>query len=64
MADTAAYLIDHVIPDIPMRMWTLTIRSTQLLWLRSGYHQQLVLFTTNPERVKALKALSSTRKGD
>lgn len=25
MADTAAYLTDHVIPDIPMRTWTLTL---------------------------------------
>lgn len=25
MADTAAYLVDHVIPNIPMRTWTLTV---------------------------------------
>jgi hypothetical protein len=47
-----------------VRMWTLVIKSTQLIWLRSGHHQQLVLFTTKPERVKALKALSTTRKGE
>jgi len=27
MADTAAYLSDHVVPDIPMRSWTLTFPS-------------------------------------
>jgi hypothetical protein len=47
-----------------IRMWTLKRPSTQLLWLRSGHHQQLVLFTRDPERVKALRALSSSRKGD
>ena len=47
-----------------MNVWTLTIKSTQLIWLRSSHHQQLVLFTTKPERVKALKALSTTRKGE
>ncbi len=25
MADTAAYLVDHVIPNIPLRTWTLTV---------------------------------------
>ncbi len=25
MADTAAYLVDHVVPDVPMRTWTLTM---------------------------------------
>ena len=25
MADTAAYLTDHVLPDVPMRTWTLTL---------------------------------------
>lgn len=47
-----------------IRMWTLAISSTKMLWLRSGHHQQLVLFTTDPKRAKALKALSTTRKGE
>lgn len=47
-----------------IRMWTLARPTTQLLWLRSAHRQQLVLFTTDPERVKALKALSSRRKGE
>ena len=25
MADTAAHLSDHVIPDVPTRTWTLTL---------------------------------------
>ncbi len=25
MADTAAYLTDHIVPNIPMRSWTLTV---------------------------------------
>ncbi len=47
-----------------IRMWVLTLASTRILWLRSGTHQQLVLFTADPKRVEALKALSSTRKGE
>jgi len=47
-----------------IRMWTLTQKATRLLWLRSSHHQQLVLFTTSPDHVKALKALSSARKGE
>jgi hypothetical protein len=47
-----------------IRMWILTLASTRIIWLRSGSHQQLVLFTADPAQVKALKALSSTRKGD
>jgi len=47
-----------------IRMWTLARPPAQLLWLRSAHRQQLVMFTTIPERVKALKALSSSRKGE
>ncbi len=46
-----------------IRMWSLALASTRIIWLRSGTQQQLVLFTTTPARVKTLKELSSTRKG-
>ncbi len=47
-----------------IRMWTLARASTRLIWLRAQRQQQLIWFTTDPARIKTLKALSSTRKGN
>ena len=36
MAETAAYLVDHVIPEVPVRQWVLSLPIPMRYWLSSN----------------------------
>jgi hypothetical protein len=45
-----------------IRVWALARQGVQMLWLRAGPQQQLVLFTGDPQQVKVLRSLSVASK--
>jgi hypothetical protein len=45
-----------------IRVWALARQGVQMLWLRAGPQQQLVLFTRDPQQVKVLRSLSCPTK--
>jgi hypothetical protein len=44
MADTAAHLVDHVFPEVPVRQWVLSLPFA--LRYRMGYDARLTLLNT------------------